>query len=85
MRREWLERFPRIRLQRKPRPVSDPDVHHDTRDARAVMHVGIADLSGRENVLGIPSACATREFTYLERCPLNCFSVSLIYDLPRYN
>ena len=30
------------------------------RDARADMHVGIANPRGGENVLGIPGACATR-------------------------
>ena len=45
------------------------------RDARAVMHDGIANqwfplksVAG-ENVPGIPGACATRKFAYLERGP----------------
>ena len=36
------ESFPRPRLQRKPL-VNDPGMHH-VRDARALMHVGIANL-----------------------------------------
>ena len=39
------------------------------RDARAVMHVGIANPRRRGNVPGIPGACATRNFTYLARGP----------------
>ena len=62
--------FPHHRLQRKPL-VSDPGMHHGT----CVTHVpwcrsGLLTLSGGENVPGIPSACATRNFTYLERGPL---------------
>ena len=34
--------FPRHRLQRKPL-VSDPGIHHHVPDARAVLHVGIAN------------------------------------------
>ena len=50
------------------------------RDARAVMHVGIANqrfplkLGGGENVPGIPGACATRNFTYLVRGPCEATS-----------
>ena len=39
------------------------------RDARAVMHVGSANPRVRENAPGIPSACATRNFTHLARGP----------------
>ena len=45
------------------------------RDARAVMHVGIANLrfplksAAGENVPGIPGACATCNFTFLVRGP----------------
>ena len=45
------------------------------RDARAVMHAGIANSrfpfnsAAGENVPGIPGACATRNFTYLVRGP----------------
>ena len=67
MRRECQERFPRHRLQRKLL-VSDPGMHHDT----CVTHVPWCmseslTRSGRENVPGIPSAWATRDFTYLVR------------------
>ena len=61
--------FPRHRLQRKPQ-VSDPGMHHGT----CVTHVpwcmsGSPTRGGRENVPGIPGACATRNFTYLARGP----------------
>ena len=69
MHREWWERFPLHRLQRKPL-VSDPGMHHGT----CVTHVpwrmsGSLTRSGGENVPGIPGACATRNFMYLARGP----------------
>ena len=57
MRRECRERFSSHRFQRKPL------------DTHAVMHVGIANPRGGENVPGIPSAWTTRNFTFLARCP----------------
>ena len=58
------------------------------RDARAVMHAGVANsrfpLNSAEggNVPGIPGACATRNFTYLVRGPWkqhfeNCISADI--------
>ena len=49
---------------------SDPGMHHGT----CVTHVpgcmsGWLTSGGRENVPGIPGACATRNFTYLARGP----------------
>ena len=38
-------------------------------DARSVMHVGIANRGGGENVAGIPGARAFRNFTYPARGP----------------
>ena len=69
MPRECRERFPCHRLQRKPL-VSDPVMHHGT----CVTHVPCymsrsLTRGGRENVPGIPGACATRNFTYLLRGP----------------
>ena len=74
MRRECQELFPRYRLQRKPR-VNDPGMHHGT----CVKHVpwwmsGSPTGGGRENVPGIPGACATRNFMYLVRGPWNIHS-----------
>ena len=66
MRREYRERFPRHRLQRKPL-VSDPGMHHST------CVTGSLTRSGGKNVPGIPSACATRNFTYLVRGPCSIF------------
>ena len=62
--------FPADRLQGNPR-VSNPAMHHGT----CVMCVswcmsGSLTRSGRENVPGIPGACATRNFTHLLRGPL---------------
>ena len=61
---------PRRRLQMKPL-VSDSGMHHGT----CVTHVprymsGSLIRGGGENVPGIPSACATRNFTYVTRGPL---------------
>ena len=63
MRRECRERFPRCRLQRKPL-ISDLGTHH----APWCMS-GSLTRGGGENVPGIRGACATRNFTYLARCP----------------
>ena len=71
MRREWRERFPRHRFQRKP-IVSDPGMHHGT----CVTHVswcmsGSLTPDGGENVPGIPGACTTHNLAYLARGPWN--------------
>ena len=71
MRRECRERFPCHRPQRKPL-VSDPDMHHGT----CVTHMpwcmsGSLTCVDGENVPGIPSTCATQNFTYLVGCPLH--------------
>ena len=76
MRRECRKRFPRHRHYMKPL-VSDPGMHHGT----CVTHVprcmsGSLNRGGGENVPGIPSACATRNFTPLVRGSCNnkpCF------------
>ena len=70
MRRECRERFPHHRLQKKPL-VSDPGMHQGT----CVTHVpwcmsGLLTRSGRENIPGIPGACAIRKYTYLAWGPL---------------
>ena len=62
-------KFSHHRLQRKPL-VSNPGMHLST----YVTHVpwcmsGLLTRGGGENVPGIPSACATRDFTYLTRGP----------------
>ena len=69
MRWECRKHFPRRQLERKPL-VSDPGMHHGT----CVMHgpwcmSGSLTRCGGENVPGIPDACASRNFTYLARCP----------------
>ena len=75
MRRKSLERFPRNRRQRKLL-VNDHSIHHDS----CVTHVswcmsGSLTHGARENVPGIPGACATRNVTYLARSPwLGCVS-----------
>ena len=69
MRREYRERFPCHRLQRKPL-ASDPGMHHGT----CVTHVpwcmsGSLNHGGVENVPAISGACKTRIFTYLAKGP----------------
>ena len=64
-RQECREPFPRHRLQRKPL-IRDPGMHYGT----CVTHVpccmsGSLTCRGRENVSGIPGACATCNFPYL--------------------
>ena len=66
MRWECRERFPCRWFQRKP-PVSDPVMHH----GMCVTHMpccmlGSLTCGGVENVPGIPGACATGNFTYLQ-------------------
>ena len=58
-----------------PPRVSDPDMHHGTCIAHvprcmsgSLLSVSF-DVGGGENVPGIPSACATCNFTYLIRGP----------------
>ena len=68
-----------------PPSVSDPDMHHGT----CVTHVpwfipgsltgSFLWSRGRENVPGIPGACATRNFTYLVRGPYK--DIVIIYVL----
>ena len=67
--RECRERFPRHRLQRKPL-VGDPGMHHGTCVTQVPWCMSTSLTRGcGENVPGIPSACATLNFTYLERGP----------------
>ena len=69
--REYRERFPRQRLQRKPL-LSDPGIHNGTCVTRVPWCMSrLLTRSGGENVPGIPGACATRYFTYLARGPLD--------------
>ena len=73
MRRECWECFPHHRLQRKPL-VSNPSMHHGT----CVTHVpwcmlGSLTRGGEKNVPSIPSACATRNCTYLARGPWSSY------------
>ena len=58
MRRECRERFPRYRGLAIPAGIT----------ARAWLAVSF-EVSGEENVPGIPGACATHNFTYLVRSP----------------
>ena len=57
------------------------------RDARAVMHAGIANSrfplnsAAGGNVPGIPGACATRNFTYLVRGPCDVRFVSHVLTI----
>ena len=69
-----------------PPRVSDPDMHHDT----CVTHVpwcmprsltnAFVWSRWRENVPGIPGACATRNFTYLNKGP--CRKISHNQSFP---
>ena len=72
--------------------VSDPDMQsRHVRDARAVMHAGIANKrfslksAAGGNVPGIPGACATCNFTYLVRVPLNTLICNTHAQIPTIN
>ena len=67
MPREWRERFPDHRLKRKPL-VSYPGMHYGMCITHAPWCLS-GSLTRRENVPGIPGACATRNFAYLVRSP----------------
>ena len=76
MRRECRERFPRHRPQRKPL-FSDRGMHHGTCVTRVPWYMsGSLTHSDGEHVPCIPSACATRNFTYLARGP-KCIRTAL--------
>ena len=70
-----LERFARHLLHRKPL-VSDPGMHHGTWGMS-----GSLTRSGGRNVLGIPGACATRNFTYLVKGPWISIYVYITHGL----
>ena len=75
----------RHRFQRK-QLVSDPGMHHGT----CVTHVpwcmsGSLTHGGGENVPGIPSACATRDFTYLARGPCRGLPIIKAWRIDVYN
>ena len=85
MRQECRKCLSHHRLQRKPL-VSDPGIHHGT----CVTHVpwctsGSLTCGGGQNVLGIPGACATRNFMYVAEGQLGCYSwckwVSLMFNV----
>ena len=81
MRQEYRERFPRHWLQRKPL-VSDPDMHHGT-CAKHVLWCMSGSLThgGGENVPGIPGACASRSFAYLERGPCHTADAGVCFNI----
>ena len=74
-----LTKIPGTHAPRMPGTLSPPPTSKETtskrsrqalphmRHARAVMHIGIANLRWRENVPGIPDAYATHNFSYLVR------------------
>ena len=67
--RDCREHFPLHRLQMKPL-VSDPDKHRGTCVTQVPWCMsGSLTRGGRENVSGIPGACASCNFTYLARGP----------------
>ena len=80
MRREWRERFPRHRIQRKP-PVSDPGMHH-VRQALVVMHVGIANpLVAGKTFPAYPAHAQPAIFLTFMR-PMGYYPSILPYSLP---
>ena len=69
MRREYRERFPRHRRLTIPTCITSR-VLRTCRDACRDRKLAVSlKVRGRENVPGIPCACATRNFTYLARGP----------------
>ena len=69
MRRECQERFPRYSGLATPTCITTP-ASRTCRDAcRDRLLAVFFEVSGGENVPGIPGACAIRNFTYLARGP----------------
>ena len=83
----YLVRYVKLRVTHAPRTpgtfsppprVSDPDIHHGTCVTHVAWCIPGSLTSGFlwsrwwENVPDIPSACATRIFTYLARDPWMC-------------
>ena len=69
MHREYRERCPRHRLQRKPL-VNDPGKYHGTCVTHEPLYMlGSLTRGGGDNVPGFPGACATPNLRYLVRGP----------------
>ena len=67
MRRESRERFPRHRRLATPICIT---AWRTCRDASRCHYLAVSfEVGGREDVPGIPGACATHNFTYLVRGP----------------
>ena len=74
MHRECQERFPRHRGLAVPKGITAP-AWRTCRDACRDRKLAVSfEVGGGENVPGIPDACATCNFTYLERGPLDVFT-----------
>ena len=73
--------FPATDFKGKPPVWRSRHASRHVRDARAVMHVRSLTSEGGENVSGIPSACATRNLTYLARAP---WTDSVCFHSPRH-
>ena len=75
--------FPPPSTSEKPL-VSDPGMHHGTCFTHAPWCMsGLLTHDGGENVPGIPGACATRNFEYLERGPWRHIRV-IAFQIPDY-
>ena len=77
-----LGKFSRHPFKRKPL-ISDPGMHH----GKCLMHVswcmsGSLSHGGKENVPGIPGACATRNSTYLVRGLCSRHKYRISYNPP---
>ena len=71
MRRECRERFPPPPISKETASWRSRHASRHVRDARAVMHVGIAYLRWRGNRSRHSRRMRTRNFTYLARGPCN--------------
>ena len=71
MRRECWERFPPPPISKETASWRSRHASRHVRDARAVMHVGIAHLRWRGKRSRHSRRMRTRNFTYLARGPLH--------------
>ena len=80
MRRECRERFPPPPISKETASWGSRHASRHVRDARAVMHVGIAHLRWRGKRSRHSRRMRTRNFTYLARGPWEKTSKSALKD-----
>ena len=84
MRRECRERFPPSPIKKNPGSLRSRHASRHVRDARAVMHVGIAHLRWWGKRSRYPRRMRTRNFAYLARGPCGSVLTDFAHVLQDY-